>query len=202
MTNNVLATRFDARSDAGPQVTPKIRVDSDWNRHSLSFEANADRIWYSEFPIADVKNYQVLTRGRLDVTRRTRLFGEVEKSHVEEGPSSISITDIATSGTTALDEQHATAAIEHTFNRLTMKLTGTVADYNYSDTSDPALIGDLPFVDVNAIRKSWARCVARMSSSHVGRDSSRPPSTSETTGSRSPWRDFAAAPRATPRWPG
>ena len=149
MTNNVLATRFDARSDAGPQVTPKIRVDSDWNRHSLSFEANADRIWYSEFPIADVKNYQVLTRGRLDVTRRTRLFGEVEKSHVEEGPSSISITDIATSGTTALDEQHATAAIEHTFNRLTMKLTGTVADYNYSDTSDPALIGDLPFVDVN-----------------------------------------------------
>jgi hypothetical protein len=59
MTNNVLATRFDARSDAGPQLTPKIRVDSDWGRHSLSFEPNADRIWYSEFPIADTRNYQM-----------------------------------------------------------------------------------------------------------------------------------------------
>ncbi len=148
MTNNVLATRFDARSDAGPQLTPKIRVDSDWGRHYLGFEANADRIWYSEFPIADTKNYQVLTRGRLDMTRRTHFFGEIEKSRVQEGPSSISLTDIATSGTTALDEQHATAAFEHRFNRLTVRLTGTVADYNYSDTGNTTVSGDIPFDDI------------------------------------------------------
>jgi len=116
MTNNVLATRFDARSDIGPEVKPKLRVDSDWSRHSLTFEANADRIWYSEFPIADVKNYQLLLRGRLDVTSRTRLSGEIEKSQVQEGPSSISITDIANADSKLLEE-HATAGIEHTFNR-------------------------------------------------------------------------------------
>lgn len=148
MTNNVLATRSDTRSDAGPQLTPKIRVDSDWNRHYLSFEAYADRIWYSEFPIADTKNYQLLTRGRLDVTRRTRFFGEIEKSQVQEGPSSISITDIAASGTSKLEEQHATAAFEHTFNRLTVKLTGTFADYDYSDTGDTTLSGPVPFADI------------------------------------------------------
>lgn len=70
MTNNVLATQFDRHSDIGPEVAPKIRIDSDWARHFLSFEANADRIWYSDFPIADVKNYQFLLKGRLDATRR------------------------------------------------------------------------------------------------------------------------------------
>jgi hypothetical protein len=153
MTNNVLATRNDARFDAGPEVTPKVRIDSDWNRHFLSFEANADRIWYSEFPIADVKNYQFLLKGRADVTRRTRLFGEIEKSHVQEGPSSIAITDIA-GANEILDEEHATAAVEHTFNRLTLKLTGTVADYNYSEgTADPTLDGPVPFADIRDYRE-------------------------------------------------
>jgi hypothetical protein len=68
MTNNVLASHADAQSDIGAEVKPRVRLDSDWSRHSLSFEANADRIWYDEFPIADVKNYQLLMRGRLDVT--------------------------------------------------------------------------------------------------------------------------------------
>ncbi len=118
MTNNVLASHADAQSDIGAEVKPRVRLDSDWSRHSLSFEANADRIWYNEFPIADVKNYQLLMRGRLDVTRRTRLSGEIEKSQVQEGASAISITEIANAADSKLLEQHATAGIEHTFNRL------------------------------------------------------------------------------------
>ena len=50
MTNNVLASPSNPQPDMGPEVTPKVRVDSDWARHALSFEANADRIWYSESP--------------------------------------------------------------------------------------------------------------------------------------------------------
>jgi hypothetical protein len=148
MTNNVLATRFDARSDIGPEVTPRIQVNSDWSRHFLSFEANADRVWFSEFEIADVKNYQILSRGRLDVTGRTRLYAEVEKSQVQEGPSSIAITDIATAENTKLEEQHATAELEHTFNRLTLRLTGTVADFNYSDIGDTPISGPVPLADI------------------------------------------------------
>ena len=52
--------KFDAHPDMGPELKPRLRLDSDWGRHSLSFEANADRIWYSDFPIADTKNYQLL----------------------------------------------------------------------------------------------------------------------------------------------
>jgi hypothetical protein len=154
MTDNVLATRTDRQPDIGPEATPKIRVNSDWARHSLNFEANGDRIWYSEFPIADVKNYQLLLRGRLDVTRRTKLSGEIEKSQVQEGPSSISLTDITSAANEVLREQHATAGLEHTFNRLTFKLTGTIADYNYSeDAADTTLDGPVPFADIRDYRE-------------------------------------------------
>jgi hypothetical protein len=148
MTNNVLATPIDTHSAIGPEVAPKIRIDSDWNRHALSFWANADRIWYSDFPVADVKNYQLQLNGRLDVTRRTRLFGEIETSQVQEGPSSISLTDIANVANTKLNEQHATAGIEHTFNRLSLKLTGTVADFKYSDIGDSTTGGPVPLEDI------------------------------------------------------
>ena len=151
LTNNVLDTHFDTRSDMGPELKPRVRLDSDWGRHALSFEANADRIWYSDFPIADTKNYQLLARGRLDVMSRTHLSGEIEKSHVQENPSSISITDISNANT-AVDEQHATAGLEHTFNRLTLKFTGTVADYDYADDTDQGLSGPVPFADIRDYR--------------------------------------------------
>lgn len=55
---------------------------------------------------------------------------------------------------TLLQEEHATAGIEHTFNRLTLKLTGTVADYNYSDVTDPTLTGPVPFADIRDYRET------------------------------------------------
>jgi hypothetical protein len=147
LSNNVLDTKFDAQPDAGPEVKPNIRVDSDWNRHSLTFIANGDRIWYQNFPVADTKNYQLLLRGRLDVMSRTHITGEIEKSQTQEGPSSISITDISNAND-ILHEQHATAGLEHPFNRLTLKINGTVADYNYSESQDTDLVGPVPFEDI------------------------------------------------------
>jgi len=112
----------------------------------LGFEANADRLWYTDFPIADTKNYQVLARGRLDMMSRTNLSAEIEKSHVQQNSSSITLTDIVNANT-ALDEQHATATLDHTFNRLNLKFTGTVADYDYLDDTDPGLSGDVPLAE-------------------------------------------------------
>lgn len=153
LTNNVLNTKFDAQTDWGPEIKPRVRLDSDWGRHYLGFEANADRIWYSDFPIADTKNYQLLARGRLDVMSRTQLSGEIEKSHVQQNSSSISITDISNANT-AVEEQHATAALEHTFNRLTLKFTGTVADFNYANATSQGLSDGVPFADIRDYRET------------------------------------------------
>ena len=33
LTNNVLDTKFDTKTDWGPEIKPRVRLDSDWGRH-------------------------------------------------------------------------------------------------------------------------------------------------------------------------
>ena len=146
-TDNVLATRTDTHADKAIEVSPTLRLVSDWSRHFFAAELNADRSWYEDFPVEDDKTYQALLKGRIDVTRQTHLGVEAEKSQTQEGRNSISLTDIA-GNQTSLQEQHLEAYADHNFNRVTMKLTGIVADYKYNDDQDPFLEGPVPFQDI------------------------------------------------------
>jgi hypothetical protein len=148
LTNNVLDTLTDTHGDVAAEVTPKMRLESNWARHSFTAEVNADQIWYRNYPIENESNYQGVLRGRIDVTTQTYLHGEAEISQTQQGPSSINLTDISGAQNTTLQEQHVTASADHTFNRLTLKLTGTLADYNYDQVTDPTLVGPVPFVDI------------------------------------------------------
>jgi len=134
------------------EFAPDVRLESNWARHFFSAEFVADRSWYHDFSVEDDQIYQAILRGRLDVTRRNHLETELEKSQTQVGRDSVSLTDIAGQQTN-LQEQHVTAAADHTFNRLTLKLSGTVADYNYENTApvlilDPAANALVPFQDV------------------------------------------------------
>jgi hypothetical protein len=118
------------------------------------------------------------------VTWCTRLYGEIGKSQVQEGgASAINITDIPTAGVSKVDEQHALAALEHTFNRLTVKLTGTVADFDYTNTGNTTLSGPVPFVDIADYTERKAPCAALTSSTRTGLGSSRLRSMSGTIAS-------------------
>jgi hypothetical protein len=153
LTNNVLGTRFDTHGDVAAEVVPKLRLQSDWSRHSFSAEVNADRSWYRNFPTQDDRIYQILLRGRIDVTERTHIGGEAETSQTQTGRNSVSLTDID-GNQINLHEEHATASVDHTFNRLTLKLAGTIADYNYDNIVDPTLVGPVPFVDIRDYRET------------------------------------------------
>jgi len=158
LTDNVLGTRLDPQSDAAIEVAPNVRLESNWGRHFFSAEFDADRSWYKDFGVEDDKTYLALLKGRLDVTYRTHLELELGKSQTQEGRNSISLTDIA-GVQTNVQEQHITAAADHTFNRLTMKLTGTSTDYDYSDLAGPFGIFDpdvptlLPTQDIRDYRE-------------------------------------------------
>ena len=148
LTDNVLATRFDTRSDAAFEFAPDVRLESDWGRHFFGAYFIADRSWYKDFPIVDDKNYNAILRGRVDVTSRTNFGLELGKSQAEGGPNSINLTDI-TGVETSLQEQHIAANARHRFNRLILDLTGSVADYDFADLSGPDNLGPIPFQDVN-----------------------------------------------------
>ncbi len=132
---------------------------SNWSRHFFSASFDADRSWYNDFSVEDDKTYFAQLRGRLDVTRRTHLELELGKSQTQEGRNSISLTDIA-GVQTNVQEEHITAGADHTFNRLTLDLEGTVATYDYSDLGgavfgviDPTVPTVIPTQDVRDYRE-------------------------------------------------
>ncbi len=159
LTDNVLGTRTDPRSDAAIEVAPNVRLELNWSRHFFSASFDADRSWYKDFEVEDDETYFAQLRGRLDVTRRTHLELELGKSQTQEGRNSISLTDIAGIQTN-VQEQHITAGADHTFNRLTLELEGSVADYNYSDLAgtqfgviDPTVPTNIPTRDIRDYRE-------------------------------------------------
>jgi hypothetical protein len=147
LTDNVLATKNDTHSDVAFEIGLDIRLESDWSRHFFSAQFIADRSWYKDFPVEDDRDYQALLKGRLDITRRTHMDVELGKSLTQEGRDSINLTDII-GNQTDVEEQHIIASADHTFNRVTLKLTGTAAEYDYDDTTgtvfDPTVPTGIP----------------------------------------------------------
>ncbi len=131
-TDNVLGTRQDPQSDVAFEFAPNVHLDSNWSRHFFSASFTADRSWYKDFEVEDDKTYFARLNGRLDVTRRTHLALELGKSQTQDGRNAISLTDISGIQTN-VQEEHITASADHTFNRLTLAVEGTVASYDYSD---------------------------------------------------------------------
>ncbi len=157
LTDNVLDTDFAEHPDQAFEIAPEVRLESNWGRHFFMAQFTADRSWYKDFSVEDDRIYQALLRGRIDVTRRNHLELELEKSQTQVGRDSVSLTDIAGEQTN-LAEQHITASADHTFNRLTLKLTGTVADYDYENQApinvfDPTVNDFVPFQDVRDYRE-------------------------------------------------
>lgn len=132
VTDNVLGLRVNRFSDHALEFAPNVRLESNWARHFFSAEFDSDWSWYNDFPVEDDKTYRATLRGRLDVTRRTHLELELGKSQTQEGRNSISLTDIA-GIQTSVREEHITASADHTFNRLTLDIEGTVSKFDYED---------------------------------------------------------------------
>ena len=141
-------------------LRPNVVLQSNWARHAFTASFDADRSWYKNFPIEDDKSYAALLRGRLDVTRRTNLELELGKSQTQEGRNAITLTDFAGLQTSVRQEQIAARA-EHTFNRLTLRVVGSVTDYQYSDAGlglfDPVLNTFVPQQDLRDYREDELR---------------------------------------------
>ncbi|MFD0986415.1 outer membrane beta-barrel protein [Methyloligella solikamskensis] len=150
-TDNVLATPTDPQSDWAPELQPDFRLDSDWTRHALSVNLNGDWSWYREFESQNTRNYQALIDGRLDVTRKTNLTLELEKSQVAEGRSQETLPDAGVFSSD-LDEKHITAGANHRINRVGLALEGTVTDYDYSNI---ILIGENPDDPTNTLDRDY-----------------------------------------------
>ena len=136
LTDNVLATDTDTHSDVAFEVVPDVRLESNWGRHFFSAQFVADRSWYRDFEVEDDRIYQATLKGRLDVTRRTHLELEAEKSMTQAGRNSVEPDRYRRQSDRPEGAASDCRRRSH-FNRLTSEVSGTVAQYDYDDEPEP-----------------------------------------------------------------
>jgi hypothetical protein len=136
-TDNV-QTSPDGRSDVAAEITSRSRLVSNWTAHALELRATNLTSFHDDFPSEDDRAWGIEARGRLDVTRRTDLQALLSHDVAQEGRSAI---DASTSGTRPdVTTDQAALTLNHTFNRLSLQLRGSITEVDYSATTNGATI--------------------------------------------------------------
>jgi hypothetical protein len=83
-SDNTFATPSGRKDDFITDIEPKLRVQSDWNRHSLALTAGADVGRFASNSREDFEDINVNLNGRADVLRDRYLLGNVSWSKLHE----------------------------------------------------------------------------------------------------------------------
>ncbi|MDX2156141.1 MAG: outer membrane beta-barrel protein [Hyphomicrobiaceae bacterium] len=133
--NNVFRSAAGARSDVALETRPALRAVSDWGVHALELSTRGLGSFHADNPSEDDRAWSAEARGRLDVTRRTRL--EALASHDVSQETRGSINTRSGSGSRAdISTDRADLSLTHRFNRLSVQLRGGVAERDQSPTID------------------------------------------------------------------
>lgn len=129
--DNIYRTKNDRESDFIAHVAPELRVVSDWNNHELEFRADIEAGRYFDNTSEDYTDWGVETKGRLDVTRATQLFGEAryESLHEDRG----SPDDVAGVEPTEFDRATLSVGGSHRMNRVTVTGEGRYVRLDFDD---------------------------------------------------------------------
>ncbi len=133
--DNVFASETTEIDDTAFVYSGGARLQSDWGRHALAFEAQAAHTAYSDLSADDGTNWSVLAEGRLDIRRSTALSGSVSYTDAQEERGFVDlITLIEPIDYTDLS---AAARLTHLFNRLRAT---AFAEYHRLDYDDGLLL--------------------------------------------------------------
>ncbi len=127
-----------ARSDVALDIRPSARLVSNWSRHALEFRANGSLSYFNEFSSEDDRAYTIETRGRLDISRRTNLQAGLSRDVAQESRSA---PDGRAAGSRAdVTTDRALASLNHTFNRLSVQLRGSVTEFDFGSTESQGVV--------------------------------------------------------------
>ncbi|MGH8533874.1 MAG: outer membrane beta-barrel protein, partial [Gammaproteobacteria bacterium] len=131
--DNVLAISGDEVDDFITFITPGVKVNSDWNNHALNFRADANIAKYADNGDEDFEDYAFGTDGRLDITRNQSLFANALYSHRHQNRGDPD--DPQGRNQSDYDLYTITGGYSHRFNRLSVRLEGTGAQYDYDNVT-------------------------------------------------------------------
>jgi hypothetical protein len=129
--SNIFATPDDEEGDFITRISPEVAAESQWSNHQLNFRAGAEQGVYADNSDENYLDWNIGVDGRLDITRDSNLFAGASwnNEHEERG----SPDDVNGEEPTEFDVANLTFGGEHTFNRLSFRLTNTYDRFDYDD---------------------------------------------------------------------
>ncbi len=125
--NNIFRVGNGASSDWFLTLRPSLALRSQWSRHSLEVALDGTQNWHRRFQREDAKTFDAAVRGRLDVTSRARLDGDLGYSFASQQERGGIDTPGAVTADSAIITRRAGGAYEQRFNRLIARLSGSTA---------------------------------------------------------------------------
>jgi hypothetical protein len=131
-TDNVRTVGIDKRFDVGLRLAPSLRLQSEWVRHSLTFNASSEHIFYAREPALNSHTFNIATTGRLDIRRTTSLTGTANYTLSQTSNDNSEVPGTAI-GNRRDHEVGFTAALSHRMNRLVATLTAGTSWFMYDN---------------------------------------------------------------------
>ncbi len=135
-TDNLFASSNNEQDDTVFILTPELRFESQWSRHSLNAQGSVSSRFHNENDGNNFTDYGGSVDGRIDVTRRTALSGNLGIRIAHEERSSPD-TPSAAAEPVEFEEFVAGIAVSQSFNRLSLRPS---FDYISLDFKDVALL--------------------------------------------------------------
>jgi len=133
ISDNVFETTNATKSDVKLQVSPAIKIVSEWSQHLVEIYGRLSADRYADYSSENVTDWEVGAKGRLDIQRGSAAFAEISDGVGHEGRSSPnSPGNIAELVTYSLF--HAGASISAQPNHLRMLLGLDHNRYSYDAT--------------------------------------------------------------------
>lgn len=135
--DNVFATKNDTDDDLITLISPQVRAESNFSRHSLGLTAGSDVAFHVSETDEDYQDFFVAGDGRLDITRRN--FVDAEATLARGHQDRDDPEDSGDRGQlTKFNRYGGALSFTQLFNRLNFRVTGSAfrTAYEESDESD------------------------------------------------------------------
>jgi hypothetical protein len=133
--DNVFAADDDEESDFAALLSPRLRAQSNFSRHSLTLDVGAELARYQDNDELDYEDFYALTGGRLDITREDILSADLGVKRLHEDPSDPDSSE-GDDEVTKFWQDTASLSYRKNFARFFTVLGGDFARYDFEDTDD------------------------------------------------------------------
>jgi len=130
--SNVFYTNSIKLSDWATVLTPSLYGESDWARHSVTFQLGWEGTRYNEYESEDTDDYRASLEGRYDISVDTNVYGGFRYSRDHEDRESPD----ARNGfrPTIFYAKRGYAGVYHQFSRFSVRIAATILGLNFEDT--------------------------------------------------------------------